>query len=511
MAGIIKALSENRHNYTGPERAQLEALSNADSSSSSSASSSSSSLIPSASFNRSAFGLAIFTQDNWKHSIDQIQQVINRFKSTISQSSQSLKSLDCPITLALPTDPVVTNCGHLFSQAAVQKTPSCALCTTPITTLTPVHAVRDLIEGWDEDNPVPTFSNFISINKPRASLYLELAAKFVKEEDYTEALEVYEKAFQYIRNSGIYKVIPTLYDNLHDSDKATLSRLYLCLYQLREGKMQLAQQTVKSLETCKSLPDDLQSQIQQIQNEISSIIDSNSSFIRPSIISLREWKEPKLMQLSPPPKLTDFLSQDSSAWPGKKNSETHIFFPLFSHINLDDSLNSSVSLEDNPATVPFTFETLIKAEIDCKRLEYGFDFRISEGIQFHESFKRKNLASDQGLRWGVMTKHFIPGTEGRLYSDQVKSLPLGYQPPPTVFDVAQGLIWGQRQLDQRLLEGNRRARDGYPIPNVTACEDMLEIGDVYFKGLYIRDNSNQFLSGQGIGMLGWMEFFSQDE
>ena len=74
-----------------------------------------------------------------------------------------------------------------------------------------------------------------------------MAQTYVQEGEYSEALECYQKAFQYTRNCEDYADLPPLFEKMGENGKATLSYLYLAKYQLLSGK---TLEAIKTLETC---------------------------------------------------------------------------------------------------------------------------------------------------------------------------------------------------------------------------------------------------------------------
>lgn len=419
---------------------------------------------------------------------DRIQDIIARVNQGMQTSSSALEVLNCPITMDVPKDPVVTNCGHLFDRSAIKDLKTCALCSGPIENLTPIYALKEAFKKEEGKSPVPNFSTFSEFNYSRAFQYIKLAKSFCDDRDYDEALKAYQHSFTYIRQSEVYEEIPYIYERLFDFEKATLARLYLTLYQLQEGKTWQAKETLKK---CNSLKDDLLHEVQEISKVIprNLVADLDSSFY-PSI-SLRLWKNPHLY--NPPgysQALDKFLSQKCSIWPGKIRAETHIVVPLF----------SSIAKNDYSSPVAFSLKTLMEVEIS---------FQEKERIRLHgDGLARLDQSSffNQTFRFAVMTKEFIPGTANRYYKDQKELLPPGYLPPPTALHVLNALIWDFRLNRQAQLKRQAGVNDG----QMTNCDDRSDSRGIFSVGSFDQNSLSIQFSPEPkrlhIGLCGWMEF-----
>jgi len=213
---------------------------------SSSSSSSSSSLPPSI---QAADPVRIALDD----CITRIEQVIQKVKLGIPSENVDLKKFTCPINWNVPEDPVVTNCGHLYERVAIERVKGedkpCPLCNTQITILCPNYALKERIQNWQKEDPIPTFSNFEGADKESAVIHLNAAKKFEEKLKYKEAIKCYSEALRYIKSLKVYAAILPLYEKLGEKEKATLGRLYLSLYQIQAGNIPEAIETLKQ---CKS-------------------------------------------------------------------------------------------------------------------------------------------------------------------------------------------------------------------------------------------------------------------
>src|SRR6185437_12590937 len=95
------------------------------------------------------------SSSNSQQSVDlcasRIQQAIQEVKNGISHPNA--EETLCSITQAVPKDPVVINCGHIYERSALiqwqatKHNAACPLCHKPITSISePVSALRNLIK-----------------------------------------------------------------------------------------------------------------------------------------------------------------------------------------------------------------------------------------------------------------------------------------------------------------------------------------------------------------------------
>ena len=117
----------------------------------------------------------------------------------------------------------------------------------------PIHEfIESLCNSLEEkyiQDKILTLSHFKAPNERQAAAYIAQAQESIEQYQFAEALGKYGEALQYTRSSDVYAAIPQLYDQLGETNKATLSRLRLGQYQLQEGKVQEAISTLESIET----------------------------------------------------------------------------------------------------------------------------------------------------------------------------------------------------------------------------------------------------------------------
>ena len=184
-----------------------------------------------------------------------LQQLILHAKSKVYVETDSMKKFICPITLEVFEDPVIDEHGHTFERSAIERERQrnknlCPISREPIASLTPNRGIKDAIDEWKKQDPIPTFTLFKKNNPVLFGKNLETAQLYVEQEEYGEALESYSKAFLYTNDWRNYLELPKLFEKISNPEKATLAYLYLALYQLQDGKLSEALQT---LEYCKKI------------------------------------------------------------------------------------------------------------------------------------------------------------------------------------------------------------------------------------------------------------------
>ncbi len=184
--------------------------------------------------------------DPLENCIIRVKQVIQ--KKQLMIPSEHLKRRECPVSHVGLKNAVETRCAHVFEQTVIQGLKAedlCPLCEVPIkiSELIEVTDPQKIFENWEE--PVLVCASLEGLNPQLADEYLEIAQGLVSEGRYNEALKAYAQVFQYTNSSEIYSAIPNLYIKLEEPEKATLSCLYLGLYQFQEGKTQESIRTLK--------------------------------------------------------------------------------------------------------------------------------------------------------------------------------------------------------------------------------------------------------------------------
>ena len=432
-----------------------------------------------------------------------IQQVLEEVKRTIPHRNDS--KITCCITGKVPKDPVVTNCGHICDLqllrprwCQIRQNAICAKCGTAITTISqPVPFIRNLIEEWRNEEKVPTLSHFKEQNEEFANENISLANEYIEEGRFPYALHAYRRAFQYTERSNAYAAIPQIYDQLGAPDRATLSRLYLSQYQLREGKVEEAIRTVESIESdaidlnalivilklllshSPEILDEVMAYAQTkanvagqiaIYNQIIAInphrFDAHRQLIAMTYDPVKrkelclqaaanacqvgkleleteflcEAERPNLTVLTKdmwvngqnlPPRPADletWLNEPCPFTPGRIRGETHIVFPIF----------PQVSLDDNAPPVSLNLGTL--DQLDKRTQGPGFRY-LWEHIP-------QDTGTTENFCWGAMYRDVIPGSRNRRFDDQQRLLPEGYE-VPGVYEAALGILWEQRRTGTR--------------------------------------------------------------
>ncbi|NGX31385.1 MAG: hypothetical protein K940chlam8_00753, partial [Chlamydiae bacterium] len=203
--------------------------------------------------------------------VQAISEVVQKIKSEINFEPSELEDFTCPITLEIFKDPVIDRHGHTFERSAIEshlKTRNvCPLSNEPITReeLTPNRILRQKIETVKSQDPVPTFSLFREENPKLAGIAIRHAQTYTLEEEYQSALESYAKAFQYTKHWSDYVELPTLFEKMQELEKAIFAYLYLSRYQLEDGKIE---QAIQTLEKCREHVED-----PERSKEISSLLD----------------------------------------------------------------------------------------------------------------------------------------------------------------------------------------------------------------------------------------------
>jgi hypothetical protein len=484
--------------------------------------------------------------------IDRILEAVQQVELGIQ--NKLLSKLDCLTTMEFPENPLVANCGHIFERATLQRWKdqggdTCGLCRTPITQVIPVSGLREFVLDRLPKDFVPTCSEEIDSNPEREDLYLQLAKSFMKEENYKKALKSYGKVLRYTHSSEIYANIPQLYERLKKFEKARLSHLHLSIYQLQEGKIQEAIETLRRCESkdvnidplIVGLALNLDSSSENIAWALSVASKqgdpSDKMFIYQQIIAqapnlfeayakiIRLTKDPvekrdlciKTADLAHEAQLFDLEATfraeaeippaptviSTSEW---ENAQTVNLPPYYlelqkflsedctiwpgkkrSETHIVVPLFPEAAIED-AAPTPLTLESLEKLDKSAG----GPGYRC-----VHDQIP-KNLSSGKEFHYAVMTKDVIPGSRNKSYEDQLKLLPEGYEAPPG-FGAALALLWENRRSGERLFSND-------PLV-YTHCEDVIKDGHLFVGG-FAPDGlcvSHCYAHGW-VGIAGWREF-----
>lgn len=181
---------------------------------------------------------------------ERINDAIQKAKLEICSKREDLKPFYCPIDLELVSDPVVTNCGHLFNKTAIEawlknnKNCLCPTCRKEILLLAPDYATKQFIANEIAKDYVPTFQK--EKGKLSYNDYLHLAEDNGSNGHNTTFIKKAIRCAPCI-DTMVYAFLPKHYKKIGKLEKTHLSRLYLGLYQLSEKNHE---QAIKTLKKC---------------------------------------------------------------------------------------------------------------------------------------------------------------------------------------------------------------------------------------------------------------------
>ena len=488
--------------------------------------------------------------------ITRIKRVILKVKEGISNGNVNLNKITCPITTDVPEDPVVTNCGHIYERVAIQKWMdkggSCSICKAPITTLSPIYALKDLIQDWQKEDPILTCSNFEGLNQKRADQYLALAKSCIDDKDYEEALKCYREALRFTNSAEVYANIPSLYETLEEKEKTTLSNLYLCLYLLQEGKNDWACRTLMwcdsdivkfdpvvaaglKLLTCQSpefiaralelasaqtdredkvfiykqiiayAPDQLDAykeliplitdatekmalclKAAEMAHNLEKSFRSEAEIpLVSTVITKSGWANAKTIDLPPySQELKDFLDEDSTIWPGLKNSETLIVVPLFPMVDIDGTPEDS------------TLDSLDRLD------------RSSGGPGYRSYWDEipKDTPAEKEFHWGVLTCEVLPGSSDKSHDDKIKLLKSKGYEMPGVFDAVRAILWENRRSGEQHFSYNSTTYTQCKKIHNTTNNTPLAIGGFDPNHHYLCVGISSCFDCKDHGVAGWRTF-----
>ena len=135
-----------------------------------------------------------------------MDQTIEQFKLKVLVERKELEGFTCPITLDIFQEPVIDEHGHTFEKSAIEEylkgKNECPMNRQPIHSLAPNRIVQQAIEDCQRQDSIPTFALFKKENPKLASTSLQMAQTYLEEEEFNEALDLYEKAFLYTKKCG---------------------------------------------------------------------------------------------------------------------------------------------------------------------------------------------------------------------------------------------------------------------------------------------------------------------
>lgn len=495
-----------------------------------------------------------------KDCIERIEHVIKKmnFKIRKEELKKELSEFICPIDRELLTDPVTTNCGHLFNQAGIvfwkkQSNPClCPLCRIPIKEITPINELRQYIQRRLSDPAVPviTFDDPTKLNKSLAAEFLGMAKKCIDAKRYTDALDYYKKALQCSDSVAVYLEIPWFYDQIRDTEKATLSRYHLSLYHLKKTQTQLA---VQALENCNATS--LAAVITVLSNpSVENIIwamsvaqnqtdTKESIFIYKQIIALAptQWNAyQKLISLTKNSKEKRALAIKASELAHSEGQfELAADFHKAGGIQITSQVISGAQWADASTIVlpPYPPDLQEFLKQDCviwtgkKREETHFVVPLFPNVDLNDNGKcvpftpdtqeqlqkksggpgylhfygNKLLGARSKFGYGVMTKGVIPGSKALTRSAKLKLLnearfsSAGYKYPP-FFNAIRAIFWEKQRSGRCYFSKD-------PL-TYTYCEEgddngRLVVGALSDSGLIVVRYTYDLAS---FGVAGWREF-----
>jgi len=183
------------------------------------------------------------------------EDCIRRIKQTAKVISAQIPpknngdKFNCDVTLETMKEPtLISPCGHTFDLLSTLPVTKCPTCRVNIESRTPNWLIKTLIDEWQEEDRIPTLASFKEADGEQANFYLQMAGHAEKEGKYDAALTAYTQAFIYTKKSDAYAAIPQLYQKLGQKEQAVLAYLHLAMYQLQEGKVLAAIESLESAE-----------------------------------------------------------------------------------------------------------------------------------------------------------------------------------------------------------------------------------------------------------------------
>ena len=485
--------------------------------------------------------------------IARIEEIIKRTRLDIAPDLDSL----CPITKEVFKDPVRPDqCTHVFERAGIQQwidcsqNNTCPLCMSPISTLKPSFGTTEsIMKAQLSKEFVLTASDCESENQELATQYMEKARSCTDRKDYKGAIDALTLALKYTHSSDDYAFVPIFYDQSGDSERALLSRLYLSLYQLQEGKVP---QAIETLKNCKSssLIVEIVLQLwqspesfewakkcalnqQELDEKVSiykQIIlhDPYQFDVHKELIALTNDLKEKRELLLKAADLACFANKSNLQSAFRKEAEfveamvitkkgwedpqtIHlppypqalrkflegdcIIFPgkKRSETHIVVPLFPYVILNNDMPRVPLTLETLNELDKSSKGTGYSCE---DDGI-FND------IPDEKGFRYAVMTRDIMPGSRKKTFDEQLGMLPAGYK-MPSAFDAVRAFLWEYRST------GNRCFPDS-PWIYTHCCDDEIQdcrvvVGGFTSEGPTISLDSGGSYIYEGVGFALWQEF-----
>ncbi|MCE5318991.1 MAG: hypothetical protein LLG04_16715 [Parachlamydia sp.] len=178
--------------------------------------------------------------------IQEIRQIVSQIKLRVLFASLELEKFTDPITFEVFKEPVIDEHGHTFEKSSIEGK-ACPFTRGPITSLVPNRIVKQAIEEYQRQEPIPTFSLYKKENKQLADKNLQMVSDYLNANEFEDALDCYVKAFQYTKEWRNYVGLPLLFEKMGNMEKACLAYLHLAEYQLNDAKVEEA---IKVIEHC---------------------------------------------------------------------------------------------------------------------------------------------------------------------------------------------------------------------------------------------------------------------
>lgn len=185
-----------------------------------------------------------------------LKKMIDRAKIQIPEEGHSLGQFVCPLSKEVFVTPVLDSCGHIFEKSwiekALEQNNSCPVNRQPISSLTPILQLREIIAEWRKRDLIPTLSLFKKANPVLARSHLEMAQRLLEDESddaFEAALENYTHAFKHTNDWNDYKAMPLLFMKREQKEHAQLAYLYLAQYQMEAGAIDEAVTSLKAYRT----------------------------------------------------------------------------------------------------------------------------------------------------------------------------------------------------------------------------------------------------------------------
>ena len=179
-------------------------------------------------------------------------QAIQKYKPQALAEPKELQNFTCPLTLDIFQNPVMDEHGHTFEKEAIEEhlknDGSCPINRQPIKTLSPNLLIKQTIESYQNQDPIPTQKLFQKENHTLASKNIEMAQDYLRENEYEEAIDSLIKALKYTKSLDAYALLPSIYQKMGASQKTILATLYLTQYHIEQKSLKVAIQTLEEVQ-----------------------------------------------------------------------------------------------------------------------------------------------------------------------------------------------------------------------------------------------------------------------